>query len=710
MIRSPRPPRPAPAPRKAGRGGAWARVLLLAAGAPLAGQEADAEPLKLRSLTELLQTPVITATRWTTSQEATPGTVFVLEASEIRRMAATSVPDLLRSIPGLDVQRAWDTEQIVGSRGLATLNNAKLLVLVDGRRMNLDYSGGVRWRELPLVLEEIDRIEVSLSPLSALYGANAFGGMVNIVTKRLETRTGFRAKLALGEKESQEYQLSGATWQGPLALSVSGAWGRSEGYGNRNPARVQEPVLGPDNRTEDGAGKLKDGWELGRLMVGADVEALGPGNLEVRLGLVSGDLAVPALATTALKMADNPVATRNAFAWGAYTWRLSPRQEARLSLGTHQWRDHSALSPFTTRAQTAELQLFSGLGPHQLTSGLSLERTAAESPELLDGRAQDDLLAAYLQDTWTRGPFTLTAGARYDKHTDLPGRLSPALMGIWSFGRGHSLRLGVGSAFRKPSFIESYLVSIPAGPPASVGIVLGQVPAAGQRRAERIAATQLDYTAPLGGAWLLRLNLFRNEVRDLISLRKVQPFAPYAFAVLYANTHDLVITGGEAELRWAPTGPLTAFLNLSRQDLSDRTPATTDRLGVPRWKANLGVLFTLPGSLHGSLIAHHQGAHTPQFGQTDAQGGLHFMAIRAATTVDVKVFQALTRGTLRWEYGLQALNLLDHAHLEFPIFDGNAPYFGTSATFNYSPEQRRLYENRNALNDRVLSAFLALRF
>lgn len=694
--------------RRSGPGPALGALLALAAPG-LAAQEAP-EALRLKSLAELLETPVITATRWTTSQEATPATLFVLEGREIRRMAASSLPDLLRSLPGLDVQRAWDTEEIVGSRGLATLNNAKLLVLVDGRRMNLDYTGGVRWRELPLLLDEIDRIEVSLSPLSAVYGANAFGGMVNIITKRLETRPGFQGRLALGEKEGQEYQLSGALWKGPVAFSVSAGWARSEGFGNRNPAKVDEPVLGPDNRTESGAGKLKDAWELGRILVGMDVESLGGGNLEVRTGLVSGDLALPSLATTALKMSENPVATRNAFAWGAYTWRLSPRHEARITLASNQWRDRSAVAPFTTRAHWGEFQVFSNLGDHQITSGLSLERTLATSVELSGGRATDDLLAAYVQDTYRRGPFTLNAGLRYDKHTDLPGRLSPALMGVWSLGKGHTLRLGVGSAFRKPSFQESYITSIPAGDPATVGLVLGQMPTAGRRKVERIVATQLDYTAPLGGDWQLRLNLFRNEVRDLITLRKVQPYPPYLFAVIYDNVHDLIVTGGEAELRWAPEGPVTAFLNLSRQDLDDRSTPTTDRLGVPAWKGNFGVLFSLPWDLSGSLILHHVGSHSPQFGQVDPQGGLHFMAIRPATTVDLKLLQTRMQGRARWEYGLQALNLLDHAHLEFPIFDGNAPYFGYSATFNYSPELRRLYENRNALNDRRLSAFLSVRF
>lgn len=681
----------------------------------LAGQEGQAapkadDPLRLKSLVELLNTPVITATRWATSQEEAPATLFVLEAREIRLMGATSVPDLLRSIPGLDVQRAWDGEVIVGSRGLATLNNAKLLVLVDGRRVNLDFSGGVRWRELPIFLEEIERIEVSLSPLSALYGANAFGGMIQIVTKRPDARPRFQARAVAGEKESQGYLVALADTQGKASWSVAGGWARSEGYGNRHPSEVTEAVLGPDNRTRDGAGKLKDGWELGRMTVGLDVESLGSGNLQVRLGAVSGDFSIPSLNSTALKMVNNATPTRNAFAWGAYTWRLSDRNEARAVISTTQWIDRGATQPFATRTQSAELQVFSSLGDHQLTTGVDAERTKGDSPELVGGSTTESLMALYLQDDWRFSSLTLNAGLRYDKHTDLAGRISPRAALVWSIGKGHSLRAGFGTAFRKPSIQESYIRSIPPGNPATTGVVLGEVPAEGRRTAERITAAQLDYLVQSGESWLFRVNLFRNSVRDLITLRKIQPYTPYQFAVIYDNQHDLQISGAEGEVRWAPRGPVNGFLNISYQDLDYLTPPTTDRLGVPRWKGNLGLTFNFPGNVNGSVILHRVGSHTPQFGQVDPQGRNHFMAIRPYTTLDLKVFQVAEWGRARLEYGVQALNLLDHEHLEFPIFDGNAGYFGYSATFNYPSELRRMYENRNALNDRVVSIYCSGRF
>ena len=166
------------------------------------GQQPD---LSLLSLEELMNIKVISASRWPQPLATAPATLYVLTADEIRLLGARTIPDLLRSLPGVDVMTAWDNEVEVGGRGLSTFQNAKLLVLVDGVRANDDWNGAMRWKDYPLFIEDIARIEVSLSPLSALWGANAFGGTVNIVTTPPGDRLGGRGLLLGGEKETLEY-------------------------------------------------------------------------------------------------------------------------------------------------------------------------------------------------------------------------------------------------------------------------------------------------------------------------------------------------------------------------------------------------------------------------------------------------------------------------------------------------------------------------
>ena len=664
---------------------------------------------ELQEISELLNTRVVTASKWSSPLEHSPATLFVLTRKDIRLMGGTSIPDLLRSIPGLDVMLAGDTEVIVGSRGLATLQNAKLLVLLDGHRVNLDFTGGVRWKEIPVFLDDIERIEISLSPLSALYGANSFGGMISIVTRPPEP--GSRARISVGDKNQQEYQMGFGWERGPLTARVSAGWAKAEGFGNTDPSKVREPVLGLASPVADGRAKLKDWWELTKVSLAVDREVLAGGRLQLRAGGTTGEIAFPDLSSSSTKSANTHYPTWNAFTQIEYSHPLGDGMEWRNVLWFNQWQDRPGFRPFKTQRLGADFQVLGSFGNHNVAAGLSGERVEAESSAFGSRNPKDNLFAVFLQEEFkaTDG-LGLHLGLRFDKHSDLAGRLSPRVSAVWSPLPGQTLRLGYGTAFRKPSFLESFADYSTGATPSTQVAVLGQVPAIGRRNAERISSLQADYQGRFGQDWLFRLNLFRNDVRELISLAKVDPYPPYFYAVIYSAYHDLRIQGWETELRWAPSRFFQAFANVSFQDLAYFSPPTSDRLGVPEWKGNAGMVFQAPNGLNGSFLVHRVGAHTPQFGHADSNGRIEYMDIRAFTSVDAKL--AWSRSFTSWsmELGVQALNILDKKHMEFSVFDGNDSYFGFRTTGNYTEEQRRMYENRNALNDRRFTVFLSARF
>lgn len=663
----------------------------------------------LQEISEILNTRVVTASKWSSPLEHSPATLFILTRKDIRLLGGTSIPDLLRSVPGLDVMLAGDTEVVVGSRGLATLQNAKLLVLLDGHRINLDFTGGVRWREIPVFLDDIERIEVSLSPLSAMYGANSFGGMISIVTRPPEP--GSRARMLVGDRNQQEYQLGYGWERGPLTGRISAGWAKAEGFGNTDPTKVREPVLGPAGTGSDGRAKLKDWWELSKVSLAVDREALAGGRLQLRAGGTTGEIAFPDLSSSATKSANTHYPTWNAFAQAEYAHPLKEGMEWRSVLWFNKWQDQTGYRPFKTHRLGADLQVLGSFGSHNLAAGLSGERVDGESTAFGSRNPKDNLLAVYFQEEFRAADdLGLHLGLRFDKHSDLAGRLSPRVSAVWSPRPGQTLRLGYGTAFRKPSFLESFAEYSTAATPTTQVAVRGQVPAFGRRNAERISSLQADYQGRLGQDWLFRLNLFQNDVRELISLAKVDPYPPYFYAVIYSAYHNVRIQGAETELRWAPSKAFQAFANVSLQDLGYSSAPTTDRLGVPEWKGNAGILFQAPNGLSGSVVVHRVGAHTPQFGHADSTGRIEYMDIQAFTSVDAKLAWSNSFKSWSMELGIQALNILDKKHMEFPIFDGNDSYFGFRATGNYSEEQRRMYENRNALNDRRVTAFLSARF
>jgi len=119
-----------------------------------------------------------------------PSNVYVLTDEDIRHSGATDIPTLLRRIPGMEVMQTTGADFNVSVRGDNQLSANKLLVMVDGRSIYVDFQGQVYWKAIPVTLPEIKRIEVLKGPASVLYGFNAFDGIINIITKSPEEMRG----------------------------------------------------------------------------------------------------------------------------------------------------------------------------------------------------------------------------------------------------------------------------------------------------------------------------------------------------------------------------------------------------------------------------------------------------------------------------------------------------------------------------------------
>jgi outer membrane cobalamin receptor len=111
-----------------------------------------------------------------------PADIEIITQDDIRRSGATSIPDILQFLPGVDVRRYGLADADVGIRGYNQPYNPRLLVLVDGREVYEEAYGSVPWTEIPVQLDEIRQIEVIKGPNSALYGFNAVSGVINIIT------------------------------------------------------------------------------------------------------------------------------------------------------------------------------------------------------------------------------------------------------------------------------------------------------------------------------------------------------------------------------------------------------------------------------------------------------------------------------------------------------------------------------------------------
>jgi iron complex outermembrane recepter protein len=160
----------------------FAFVLLTAIQWAAHAQNPPAE-IKRLSIEELLDLDVTSVSRRAEPLGQTAAAVTVITGEDIRRSGATSIPEALRLVPGLEVARFNAGSWAISSRGFNSTAANKLLVMIDGRTVYSPLFSGTFWEIQDMPLDDIARIEVVRGPGATLWGANAVNGIINIITK-----------------------------------------------------------------------------------------------------------------------------------------------------------------------------------------------------------------------------------------------------------------------------------------------------------------------------------------------------------------------------------------------------------------------------------------------------------------------------------------------------------------------------------------------
>ena len=165
---------------------------------PTMTPEMQAAQLKALSLEQLGQVQITTVSKVPEEVWQAPAAVFVVSSDDIRRSGATSIPELLRLVPGVEVARSQSGSWAVGIRGFNSGFSKDLLVLIDGRSVYTPLFEGVYWDVQDLVLSDIERIEVIRGPGGTIWGPNAVNGVIKIITKKAADTQGVRVEVTGG--------------------------------------------------------------------------------------------------------------------------------------------------------------------------------------------------------------------------------------------------------------------------------------------------------------------------------------------------------------------------------------------------------------------------------------------------------------------------------------------------------------------------------
>ncbi len=208
------------------------------------------EQLRALSIEALANIQVTSVSKSTQKLSDAASAIYVISHDDIIRSGATTIPEMLRLAPNLEVAQLNANSYAVSARGFNVGNNAalsnKLLVLIDGRSIYTPLFGGVYWDMQQVLPEDVERIEVISGPGAALWGSNAVNGVVNIITKRSTDTQGGVLTLGGGNLEQMASLQYGGRLGDDLAYRVYAAGYNFENYESAKASAGLDGYTKPD--------------------------------------------------------------------------------------------------------------------------------------------------------------------------------------------------------------------------------------------------------------------------------------------------------------------------------------------------------------------------------------------------------------------------------------------------------------------------------
>ncbi|MBI5848203.1 MAG: TonB-dependent receptor [Nitrospirae bacterium] len=552
------------------------------------GQRVAMSSLLTKGLAELIELDVAIATGTLKPLKLAPSVATVITSQDIEDMGATTLDEVLETVPGLHVQPGSGNifSSIWSIRGIYTQLNPQVLLLIDGQPLKIN-SNGAKPFVLRMPVSMISRIEIIRGPGSAVLGADAFAGAINIITKEGNEINGMNMGIRGGSFGSYDvWAQHGGTYNGwDVAFSAEYAKGdgdhrriiEKDALGSGPPSLTPGPIdthhetfnAGMSARKGKFTFRLYNSWMIDNGLGAGISGVLNDGKSNTDNFLLLGSLSykekdlLPDFDLTATvngtfgrfentffflpehirRMIGMPGGTElnSGLELGA-DYRGFINHRVRLSLGTNY---------YTT--DTFQHKNY-GLGvPVQFGSLVDI----SDTPYVYMKDQHRSMFYAGIQDEWSFAKgWELTTGVRYDRYSDFGSAVNPRIAVVWSATPELTAKLMYGRAFRAPAFSELYNQNNPA--------VLGNT----NLEPETIDMYEFAFDYRPTKRMRLGLNLFKYRINGLIDY--VSDPAPAASKTAQ-NARDQKGQGVEIEAEWQATNELRFRANYSYQRSFDET-------------------------------------------------------------------------------------------------------------------------------------------
>jgi iron complex outermembrane receptor protein len=631
-------------------------------------QETNA-PLKQLSLAQLGNVEVTTTSKEPETVWRTPAAIYVITQEDIRRSGATSIPEVLRLAPGVEVARIDGNQWAVGIRGFGNSFSKSVLVLIDGRSVYTPLFAGVYWDVQNVLLEDVERIEVIRGPGGTVWGANAVNGVINIITKSSTDTRGSLAVVGVGNVE-----------QGSGRFRYGGHYGTNVGYRVYGMAFGRAPGFHSDHNNFDdwqlGQGGFRMDWDNQKrdtLTVQGD---LYKGNIgqRVNIGYYSPPASINVVGSQDVSGGNVLGRWRRTVDAGdiqvqAYydrTYRIGPQLGETRNTFDVDFIHHLTLLP--------RQDFIWGVGARWSPSDFT--QTVA-TVDFLPHHQSNDIYSAFLQDqiTIVQDKLQLTIGSKFEHNIYSGWELQPSGRLLWTPSLHQTVWASVSRAVSTPSQVDENLQLTGFLPSTSPLPIFVRIVGNPQFVSETLLGYEAGYRRLITPQLYVDVSLFHNNYNDLTSFGafatsvETNPSPTHVVLTLPWDNGIMGSTnGGEIAPDWKATHWLElkasySYVSLdlrNRPGHSDAGTVVTDERSSPRHQVVVQSLLNLPKRFELDPTYRYVSALPAQsvksYSTMDLRFGWHFAG--------------------NFEASVAAQNLFQPNHMEYGISPG--PMVGVS--------------------------------
>lgn len=660
--------------------------------------------MRAQQAEDVFEEQVVTAGVRATTEEKTPASITIIGEEEIRLSGASTIPEILRRVPGIDVAEMNPSDVNISFRGLNRRISNKVLVLVDGRSTYQDFLGITLWPLLNIAIHDISRIEVVRGPGSALYGANAFTGVVNIITKTGEEAAGARGWFQGGSHNTVQGGVSVGGRTGRFSYRTSLGYDRADKWSRDqvDDLPAWTPQFTQTNRSRE--------VQRADLVLGYDA-----GRTQITVAGGFNDFSTEIFPNGAIRTfgAEGQAGFARFEAAAGSTKVKAFWNSLRMKAGPEYWPDGIRKFNTSVRSDVIDVQAQTGFefklaGHHEVSLGAGYRYKTVDWTYLRpkeDGgtRYDENHFNLFLQEDWQpHKRVNVILSYRVDRHPLLAsgsvttGGLvhSPRGSVLYSLNRDNTLRATVGTSFRASTFFESYIgVVSPVPNQPALGVAFD-----GDRKLlpESMIQGELGYRGRfLDNRVQAEVVGYVQRIYNLIIDSALKPSTPdtardprtgdYIIGFAGFESSKNVFYGFGAELggKWSPVDGLDLGFNYSFERMADCTSGCTFSVAkaslvsalltnVPQHKINGTLVWRTRRDFDISVDAHYVSGvtwteNTFEPFNPEAVGGILFTpyTLSGYMLINGRVGYRIIKDKL--EVGLSVYNLLGDEHREHPF-------------------------------------------